>query len=659
MPCFSTALATLALALIGALRAPAHSQQATRIEIQPPTLTLAAGDSSAVTARALGADGAQLDEPIVFFSSDRQNLRVSRDGLVVALRGGEYEIYARSVSDRNVRASIPVTVAHAPVARVAIPPDGARLFVGAAVRHQAEVVDAIGLERSDHPVTWTSSDPAIASVDPTGLVTAHKGGSVAIRAAAGGVTGEHRYRVVPSPVRSLTLTLSADWGRTGDVIRAEAAARDAQGRPVDDAPIAFTLLAYPEDTVKGQFPAAEIDGQGRFVAYKAGRFTVMAMTAGRTAQQSVTIENRLVTRPVELVGRAPVRDVHTSDLWIWEAADGRDYAVTGTWGANGAAYFWDVTDPAAPALVDSVVVDARTVNDVKVSEDGRICVISREGASNRRNGLVILDCSDPRNVGILSRYDEDLTGGVHNLFIYRSHVYAVNNGRKYDVINIEDPTNPRRVAAFELDTPGHGVHDVWIVDGIAYSSNWHDGVVLVDVGNGKWGGSPSRPVEITRFVSVRGRNHAAFPYRSPTGRFYVFMGDEMFPEGLNPEGPTPPRAAGYIHIVDFTDPEHPEEVARYEVPEAGSHNFWIDDDKLYAAFYNGGLRVVDISGELKGNLYYQNREIARFLPYDPEGVIPNAPFVWGPQPHKGNVFFADWNSGLWTVRVQPPERVTP
>ena len=62
-----------------------------------------------------------------------------------------------------------------------------------------------------------------------------------------------------------------------------------------------------------------------------------------------------------------------------------------------------------------------------------------------------------------------MTGGVHNVFIYDNHVYAVNNGRKYDVINIEDPANPFRVSRYELDTPGHGVHDVWVIDGLAYS----------------------------------------------------------------------------------------------------------------------------------------------------------------------------------------------
>ncbi|GIS05865.1 MAG: hypothetical protein CM15mP109_06210 [Candidatus Dadabacteria bacterium] len=51
--------------------------------------------------------------------------------------------------------------------------------------------------------------------------------------------------------------------------------------------------------------------------------------------------------------------------------------------------------------IDSVQVDARTVNDVKVSADGKISIISREGASNRRNGIVILDTTNPYDVKTL------------------------------------------------------------------------------------------------------------------------------------------------------------------------------------------------------------------------------------------------------------------
>ena len=78
-------------------------------------------------------------------------------------------------------------------------------------------------------------------------------------------------------------------------------------------------------------------------------------------------------------------------------------------------------------IIDTVTVDARTVNDVKISEDGKVGVITREGASNRKNGFVILDVSDPYDVKITAAYNDDMTGGVHNVYIYENHVYAVNN----------------------------------------------------------------------------------------------------------------------------------------------------------------------------------------------------------------------------------------
>ena len=116
---------------------------------------------------------------------------------------------------------------------------------------------------------------------------------------------------------------------------------------------------------------------------------------------------------------------------------------------------------------------------------------------------------------------------------------------------------------------------------------------------------------------------------------------------------------GYVHFIDFTDPENPVEVARYEVPEAGSHNLWVEDDKLYVAYYQGGLRVVDISGDLMGDLYKQGREIARYLASDPAGKDANTSMAWGPQPYKGNVFFSDMNSGLWVIKVKEREEDRP
>ena len=188
----------------------------------------------------------------------------------------------------------------------------------------------------------------------------------------------------------------------------------------------------------------QVDAAGAFVAERSGTHTVIADGFTTSASATVAVTSRKVRKDVEIVGQGPVRDRYTSDLWVWEGADGRDYAVTGTWGADGHAYFWDVTDPAAMSLIDTVRVDARTVNDVKVSEDAQFCVISREGASNRRNGLVILDVSDPaeRRAGDRPATTTSSPAGSHNVFIAEDHIYALSAGRRYDILNAEDPTNP-------------------------------------------------------------------------------------------------------------------------------------------------------------------------------------------------------------------------
>ena len=53
-----------------------------------------------------------------------------------------------------------------------------------------------------------------------------------------------------------------------------------------------------------------------------------------------------------------------------------------------------------------------------------------------------------------------------------------------------------------------------------------------------------------------------------------------------------------------------------------------------------------------GSLLAQGREVGAFYSDDPEAYIPNSPMVWGPQPHKGTIFFSDFHSGLWAVRLK-------
>ena len=425
-------------------------------------------------------------------------------------------------------------------------------------------------------------------------------------------------------------------------------AYDKKGKVLNDLPVDFSFTGKSFD--KSNSASGLILQDGRFVGDVAGKYIVSAKIGNITSSKAVNIFQRNVKREVTKVGTGLVNDKHTSDFWVFEGVDKKDYAVTGTWGADGTSYFWDVTNPSNIKKIDSVQVDARTVNDVKVSADGKICIISREGASNRKNGIIIIDVSNPYDVKIISEYTKNLTGGVHNLFIYENHVYALSNSERYYIINIEDPKNPYEVGMFEIGKEGQSIHDVWIEDGIAYSSNWRDGVYLVDVGNGIVGGSPEKPVAFGNYTYDSGANHAAFPFKSKsTGKFYAVMGDEIFPNGVNANGLN--ETAGFLHFVDFTDLNNPKEVARYELPGHGSHNYWIEDEILYVAMYSGGVRIVDISGDLLGDLYKQGREIGYILPSSPNGYIANATMVWGAQLYKGHVFYSDFNTGIGAAKV--------
>ena len=206
-------------------------------------------------------------------------------------------------------------------------------------------------------------------------------------------------------------------------------------------------------------------------------------------------------------------------------------------------------------------------------------------------------------------------------------------------------------------------------DGIAYSAQGGVGTVVVDVGNGKYGGSLKNPKLINTFPINSG--HEIYPYvQKSTGKVVSLhrrRGDEPARPRVGRHelsavgagrrrrrrGGIAQTSGGYTHIVDFTDPMNPRKVGRYQLEDYGSHDIIVENDVLYQAYYDGGVRIVDVSGMLLGNLYDQGREIAVFKPYDPEGYTANAPFVMNAMPWKGHVLFTDFNSGLWAAKLEP------
>lgn len=376
----------------------------------------------------------------------------------------------------------------------------------------------------------------------------------------------------------------------------------------------------------------------RFVAYNPGEVRLTARSEELEETVEITVQARgAAAITFTEVGRGQVSERFTSDLWIHGG-----FGYTGTWGIRAAEptenqgdmlKVWSLADPQQPQLVDEVVVDAFTINDVKVSADGALGVITHEHSADGLNGITLLDLSQPGSPTVLSRHTDGLTGGVHNVWIDQGHVYAASPHSGLVVVDISDPVQPTNVATFSI--PGGFLHDVLVRDGLAFVSYWESGLVILDVGHGIRGGSPSNPVEVSRVATAGGQTHNAWYW--PAGG-YVFVGEEDF------------GTPGKLHVVDVSDLTDPREVATFLVPGSTPHNFWMDETRevLYAAWYAAGLRAIDVSGELLGRLERQGREVGATTYGGPAGGCPGGTgtCTWAPQLANGLLYLSDLNQGL-------------
>ncbi|HEU4871879.1 MAG TPA: Ig-like domain-containing protein [Pyrinomonadaceae bacterium] len=522
------------------------------------------------------------------------------------------------------------------------------IVVGGAMQLDAVTRIFNGDPRTGVPINWTSDNPQVATVDAGGVVTGVGPGKATITAKSGAASATTTVAVTKSNLRSMTITAGTKSARTGDVIKFT-----AQGDPAGDFSTRWSVSGN----------GATVDSDGSFLAEQPGTYIVTGTSGNLSSSAAIVVTPRNLERELELVGRAPMKEFQGAEQWIIG-----NYAYYSTIADR--FFVYDISDPAQPKLTDTIKVDARIVNDISTTADGKILVISREGASNRKNGIAFYDTSDPAHPKLISEYTTTVTGGVHSAFVDKHYVYLTDDATgSLRVIDFADVKNPKEVARWQTEgqfvstiktkegdqIAGRYIHDVYVKDGLAYLAYWHDGLVILDVGAGMKGGSPERPQVVSQLRFNHNElygngwlagTHSVYRYRN-----YVFIGDEVFPAIFDIKSTKRLPVRGIVHVVDVADINQPRKVAEYPVPEGGAHNMWVENDVMYIGYYTGGGRVVDVSGELRGDLYRQGREIARVWTGDPNGFLPNLPFTWGAQPHNGLIYFNDVNSGIWIMKL--------
>jgi len=634
-----------------------------KVEVTPTGGELQIGQTLKVSARALDANGQPVPNAMIrfFVGSDNGGI-VDSTGELTAGYAGPLRVVAVAFIPGQRGQTMGEAVYRAmpePPARVDVDPMPTRLVVGTQLTLVATPYSKHGDRRPD-AAAFTSSAPRVVTVTPDGILRAVSSGRATVTVAAGPANTRLTLQVVPNTIARLTLDPATATVRTGDVVHFVAGAKDAAGKAVSDVAVAWSLAAGSG--------AAEIDNAGGFVAELPGVYTVRATIGTRTAEAVVRVELRRVTRGLEVRAHLPIKQ-RSAEVWVHP--NGKCVYLSTI---ADRVYAIDISDVTQPKIADSMVNDARINNDVMTTEDGNFGVFSREGASNRKNGIMIFDASDACHPKVIAEYNETVSGGVHSSYVYQGHVYLTDDATgSMRVIDIRDPYHPKEVARWQTaqTEAGRYLHDIMVVDGLAYLAYWNDGLVILDVGNGRKGGSPENPQFVSQFKYdlnatyarveqlwgpgfVRG-THTAWRQ----GR-YVFAGDEVYAAkpytGLHGGNNL---TFGRLHVIDVSDLEHPKEVAWYEPTDGGVHNVWVVGDTLYLGNYQGGARVLDVSGELEGDLLREGREISWMLTADSTGAQPHTPFAWGAVVRDGNIFVPDINSGLWILRVEPRREVTP
>ena len=628
------------------------------VEITPKSLDAHVGEKVKFSAAAKDASGNPIDAKVsVWFAAPFDLAGADESGEVTFHAPGVVTVGA-VIAGKAGYATVNVGTSKISTIEIEQPK---QIVAGSAEKLNAIARTSNGNPRSDAKITWTSDKPSIASVDAAGMVTGVAAGSAIIKATADDASAKVSVLVVRDAVHKLTVKPATADAHTGDVVHFMAAADSSKSPSV-------------RWSVSGS--GAAIYDDGAFVAEKAGTYIVSASSGQHTASASIVVRPRNVEREVEVVSHVPMPDIQMSEEWIIG-----HHAYLSTIADK--LFVYDIADPANPKLLDTVKVDARLINDVSTTPDEKIGVFTREGASNRKNGIVFLDTTDPSHLKVLSEYTATVTGGVHSAYVDGHYVYLTDDATgSMRVIDFQDVKHPKEVARFQVENPtvvtlntemgsmssGRYLHDLQVKDGIAYLAYWRDGLVILDVGNGVAGGSPENPKVITQYkfnhYELYGDGwlagtHSVFRYKN-----YLFVGDEVFPAIFNIEDRDRIPVRAICHVMDVSDLKHPKEVAQYEAPEGGSHNFWAANDMLYEGYYSGGARVLDISGELRGDLYRQGREIARFWTGDSKGFRPNLPFTWGGQPCSVTcdtpelnslMYFNDIHSGLWIGKLGAPK----
>ncbi len=276
------ASATLILACSGGLTdvTPIGSSTVATVTISPSSATVAPGATATLQALPTDAGGQVVaGAEIVWTSRDPSIATVTQSGVVKGIAIGSTQV-AASANGHSALATI--TVANAATASVVVTPGHVDAVVNGTAKLTGVALDASQQPLTDRSLTWSTSNATVATVDATGLVTAHAVGTATITGSSQGKSATATITVTQAQVASVNVTPNPLSMSVGQNTQLTATILDQNGNPITGRTAAWTT---------SNSGVATVSTTGVLTAVAAGSATITASIDGKSGTTVVSVSN--------------------------------------------------------------------------------------------------------------------------------------------------------------------------------------------------------------------------------------------------------------------------------------------------------------------------------------------------------------------------------
>lgn len=344
-------------------------------------------------------------------------------------------------------------------------------------------------------------------------------------------------------------------------------------------------------------------------------------------------------------------------------------AAIGHMGPPYATSLVDVADPARPRIISRIKAHPGT-HSHKARMCGSLLVTNVEkygGGGDGRAGLAIYDISNPSAPKEIVFYDMVglSTGGTgfhrFQLDCAQKLVYGSGSGDGFQdnitiIIDISDPAHPREIGRWWLPGQHAGggeipnwrgsirTHHPLRFGNRLYVSLWFGGLAILDISDIT---KPRLVSHVNYHNGDSSPTHTALPvgHRILDKDWLIVFDEEL-------GGGDPPA---FMRVFDITDEKQPRQAGTFQAPKdtpgnTGGrfgahqpHEHVGRDNLVYASWFSGGLRVIDISNP------YHPQEVGHYIPKPEKGerhAQSNDVFV----DHRNLIYLIDRIQGLDILR---------